>query len=200
MDDPERLPGARDVRVSLDGEDNDRVVVALPPHPQMGGDRRDSRLRAISEELTDAAVDCLRIDYGPWDGGEGERTDAITALEWATDRYEQVGLFGYSFGASIALLAGGELEPDQEPVAISALAPSATVGNDLDVEGALDSIAVPVQVVYGERDGTVDWGPVVDRAGELGWAVESVPADHFFVGQTTAVANRIAAFFVDRFA
>jgi hypothetical protein len=49
-------------------------------------------------------------------------------------------------------------------------------------------------VVYGERDTTVDWEPVVERARELGLAVESVPGDHFFVGQTGQVASRIGEF------
>ncbi|MEF8822225.1 MAG: alpha/beta hydrolase, partial [Halovenus sp.] len=48
MNQPRRLAGARDVRVSLDGGESDRVVVACPPHPQLGGDRHDSRLRAVS--------------------------------------------------------------------------------------------------------------------------------------------------------
>lgn len=199
MSDPDRLPGARDVRTSLDGADNDRVVVACPPHPQLGGDRHDSRLRAVSDALTDRRCDCLRFDYGDWDEGIGERTDAVTALDWANEEYEQVGLFGYSFGGAIALLATAAVEADSAPVAVSALAPASKLSDRLDATAALDSIQVPVQVLYGERDDTADWQPVVDRARELGYSVEAIPADHFFVSQTPRIGDSVGAFFAEQF-
>jgi predicted NAD/FAD-dependent oxidoreductase len=68
---------------------------------------------------------------------------------------------------------------------------------DLDAAAALASITVPVQVVYGERDDTADWEPVVDRAGELGARVEELPADHFFVGQQEKAGDRVCGFFTD---
>jgi alpha/beta superfamily hydrolase len=191
MREPRRLPGARDVRVSLDGGDGDRVVVACPPHPQLGGDRHDSRLQAVSDALADAGIDCLRFDYGAWDEGIGERTDALTALEWADENYEQVGLFGYSFGGGIALCAAAE--NGATPAAVSALAPASEI-EELDVVAALGSIPVPVQIVYGERDDSATWQPIVERARELGYAVESVPADHFFVSQRGRVAEMVVSF------
>lgn len=211
-----RLPGTRDVRVTLDyataerttGTDHsDRVVVACPPHPQMGGDRRDGRLRAVSDALVDHGSDCLRFDYGPWDEGRGERTDARNALAWARSEYDRVGLFGYSFGGSIALLAAASVA--DPPDCVSALAPGTGPGrmtasetreenghadHSLDVVSALDEIACPVQVVYGTRDDVVDSEPVADRARELGHTVEEVEADHFFVGQQATVAGRVALF------
>ncbi|MFB6303693.1 MAG: alpha/beta hydrolase, partial [Haloferacaceae archaeon] len=68
MSEPVLVPGGRDVRATLDRTgDADAAVVACPPHPQHGGHRGDERLVAVAERLTDAGVDCLRIDYGPWD-------------------------------------------------------------------------------------------------------------------------------------
>jgi len=193
MRDPKRLPGARDVRVSLDDTGSDRVVVASPPHPQMGGDRRDSRLRAVSDSLTTAGIDCLRFDYGPWDDGVGERSDALTALEWAGERYERVGLFGYSFGGGIALCATAAAT-ESPPEAVAALAPVAVPG-ELDAVAALDAITVPVRIVYGRRDESAQWRPVVERARELGATVESLPADHFFVSQRAQAAESVSEFF-----
>ena len=195
MSEPRRLPGARDVRVSLDGGESDRVVVACPPHPQLGGDRHDSRLRAVSDALAAAGIDCLRFDYGAWDEGIGERTDALTALGWATENYEQVGLFGYSFGGGVALCAAAEDGPT--PAAATALAPASEI-EGLDVVAALDDIPVPVQIVYGERDDSATWQPVVERARELGYEVESVPADHFFVSQREHVAEIVGSFLHSR--
>lgn len=195
-----RLPGPRDVRASLDSDGpTGAIVVACPPHPKLGGDRHDGRLQAVSDALVAAGIDCLRIDYGAWDGGEGERTDARTALGWAGDRYDRVGLFGFSFGGAVALLAAVP-EGDRPPDAVSALAPAARLSADLDAADALGSIGCPVQVVYGERDDTADWQPVADRARELGSDVDvaSLPADHFFVGQKAKVAAIVGTFLADR--
>lgn len=190
------LPGARAVRGTLDrggaaaDADTRRVVVACPPHPEHGGDRHDSRLRAVSDALRDRGVDCLRIDYGAFDGGRGERTDALTALDWAVDRYDSVGLFGYSFGGAVAVLAAGDRPPGL--AAVSALAPASQLAAGLDVVAAVSEITVSLQIVYGTRDDTVDATPVADRAREYGHAVEAVPADHFFVGQRDRVGTLVA--------
>lgn len=183
------IPGGRDVRAALDGDrDADAVVVACPPHPQYGGSRTDQRLRAVSDALVDRDVACLRFDYGPWDEGQGERSDAENALEWAANRFDTVGLFGYSFGAGIAIRAAASAEPG--PGAVSALAPPA------DAADALDDLGCPVQVVFGERDDTVDSAPVVARARSLDMAVVPLSADHHFVGQSDRVGELVGDFFV----
>jgi alpha/beta superfamily hydrolase len=200
------VPGRRDIRASLDvpresetaesGAPAERAaacVVACPPHPQLGGSRTDSRLRAVSNALVERDVACLRFDYGEWDEGAGERRDARNAVSWASERFGRVGLFGYSFGASVALLA---TNGRADVAAVSALAPGARVA-DFDVVGALDDIDCPAQVVYGERDETVDWAPVVERARDLGFVTESLPSDHHFVGQRDRIAETVSEFVAD---
>ncbi len=198
MSDRLPVPGPRDVFATLDNPETSRAVVACPPHPQMGGDRQDSRLRAISDALT--AVDCttLRFDYGPWDEGQAEQTDARNALAWARDNYERVGLFGYSFGGAVGLQAAATVSRRDEstPAAVSVLAPASTLAGD-DTAGAVDDIEGPLQVLYGERDTTVDSVPVAKRARACGHSVTALPSDHFFVGQQDDVAERVAAFFDD---
>lgn len=190
MADVRELPGDRTVRGALDGGDADAAVVACPPHPQYGGSRRDAKLRAVAAALQAAGLDCLRIDYGPWDEGVGEAEDVHNALDWAHERYGAVGLFGYSFGAGIALrVAAGRADL----CAVSVLAPPATSGGE-DVPAVLENLSAPLQVVVGERDTTVDWARVRDRARELGHATESIPGDHFFVGQTDQVATAASTF------
>jgi hypothetical protein len=206
------VPGARDVRASLDRgadrreapderagseatRDSDACVVACPPHPQYGGTRTDRRLRAVSDAL-DPRIDCLRFDYGEWDEGEGEVTDCRSALEWARAEYERVGLFGYSFGAGVALVAAAresESGSGTPPDALSVLAPPDRL-DDLDASGAVDDVDCPLQVVYGERDSTVEWGPVVAAAEGRGAAVVALPADHHFVGQDAKVGEAVAGF------
>jgi len=201
-----RVPGGRDVRASLDRPEaeTDAAVVACPPHPGMGGDRRDRRLRGVSDALLARGVACLRIDYGPWDEGRGERNDARNALEWARERYGRVGLFGYSFGAAVSLLvAADESDAGRAPAAVAVLAPPAALGttsgsNAASVPDAISRIVCPLQVVYGERDETVDWEPVVECARERGVSVHEVSADHHFVGQHEKVADVVGEFLVAR--
>ncbi|AUG46613.1 alpha/beta hydrolase [Haloarcula taiwanensis] len=187
------IPGGRDVTATLDRPGSDAIVVACPPHPQYGGKRSDTRLNAVSDALA-PDVGCLRFDYGAWDEGRGERVDAENALAWASERADAVGLFGYSFGAAVALCAAAELDSESEPSVFSVLAPPAGLTAHLDAVAALDAIDCPVQVVVGERDDTVDWEPVVDRATELGQAVERLPADHHFVGQSGRVGETVGPF------
>lgn len=197
MAEPLRLPGSRDVRATLSGSDAELVVVACPPHPQMGGDRRDGRLRAVADALDERSIACLRFDYGPWDGGRGETTDARSALAWARENFGTTGLFGYSFGGAVVLRAGtAETDDGTPPTAISLLAPAGTLSGEPTAD-AVDDIACPIQVLVGERDGTVDADAILERARERGHATDTLPADHFFAGQQDRIAEAVATFFAE---
>jgi uncharacterized protein len=191
------IPGGRAVRAVLDEPETDPIgiVVACPPHPQHGGSRTDQRLLAVSEALCGVGIACLRFDYGAWDEGYGEREDVRNAIRWADDEYDDrpVGVFGYSFGASQALLAAATI--DQPVGGVVALAPTATLGEDLDAVAALSALESPVRLLYGERDTTVDWEPLTERAGDRCDDVVSLPADHFFLGTREEIARSTADFF-----
>jgi alpha/beta superfamily hydrolase len=192
------IPGGRDVRATLDSPDDtdpDTVVVACPPHPQHRGHRGDARLEAVSEALVAEGIACLRFDYGDWDGGYGEREDARNALRWARDRYDRVGLFGFSFGGAIATLAAATVEP--QPEAVSLLAPASRLTEELDAAAALVDVEGSVQVIYGTRDDTANWKPLVERAEASGREVVELGADHFFVGQHEKVADSAGGFLVE---
>ena len=197
------VSGGRDVRATLDsaandGARSDAVVVACPPHPQHGGHRGDERLTALSDALTDRGVDCLRIDYGAWDEGYGESTDADNAVGWARERYDRVGLFGFSFGATVALVAAAA-RPGLD--AVCALAPTARLAPDVDAVASLDdlvALSVPTRVLYATRDSTVDWEPVVERAADLGVETTPFESDHFFVGRAGDAGEAAATFLAAR--
>ncbi|WP_207590933.1 alpha/beta hydrolase [Halomontanus rarus] len=214
------IPGGRDVRGTLEWPESDdasSIVVACPPHPEHGGHRGDRRLVAVSDALRDREVACLRFDYGEWDEGYGERADVRNAIRWARDddRFDRVGVFGYSFGASQAILASASLNEGDEGAgpgtlvdAVAALAPTARLGRrsepDLDVVAALEELACPVAICYGTRDTTVEWEPVVERARERrdrdGGSLDSIElvehaSDHFFVGRHPKIAERVGSFF-----
>jgi alpha/beta superfamily hydrolase len=197
------IPGGRDVRATLDtpedadpeSHDPEAIVVACPPHPQHRGHRGDARLEAVSEVLCESGIACLRFDYGDWDEGYGEREDARNALRWARGRYDRVGLFGFSFGGAIATLAAATVEP--QPDAVSLLAPASRLTEGLDAAAALADVEGPVQVIYGTRDDTADWKPLVERAEASGREVVEMSADHFFVGQHGNVAELVDDFLVE---
>jgi len=193
------VPGARRVEASLDTPEDgaDACIVACPPHPQYRGHRGDTRLVAVSDRLVEHGIACLRFDYGAWDEGRGEREDARNALRWAADRYDAVGLFGFSIGGSVAALAAADVEVPLEAVCL--LAPTATLESGLSAVDALEEIDAPLRIVYGARDDTAEWEPVVERARELDVDVVELPADHFFVGQTDAVADAVGDFIVSAF-
>jgi alpha/beta superfamily hydrolase len=210
------VPGPRDVRATLDrpaavapdtapGAGVDAAVVACPPHPRLGGKRTDGRLRAVSDALTERGVACLRFDYGDWDEGYGERADAEQAVAWARERYDRVGLFGYSFGGGVAALGAASLADDGRPVAALATLAAASrlgEGDDRDAAAAVDRVDCPTQVAYGERDTTADWRPLVERARALAAAgrpvtVVEFAADHHFVGQGQKVGGAVADFLGD---
>jgi hypothetical protein len=199
--------GGRDVRATLDGDAGGACVVACPPHPQHRGSRSDERLRAVSRALVDLGVDCLRIDYGPWAESVGEVRDAVNAVRHSRGElgYERVALFGYSFGGCVALLAAAVLATNavdlatddgtEQPVAaVSALAPASRLADDLDAVAAAESLTIPMQVVSGARDTTVEWEPVVDAVRAAGGDCVELAADHFFVGQAGTAAAAIAPF------
>lgn len=187
------VPSDRDVRGTLDSPEGDRCVVACPPHPQMGGNRSDPRLRAVSDALDCA---CLRFDYGPWDEGRGELADTRDAYAWAMENYDRVSLFGYSFGGCLALVAAAhESDDGTPPERVVALSPAARLSEGIDAVAAIEEIDRPVGIVYGERDTTVDAEAVAERVRERGGRVEVVSADHHFVGQTTKVGKLVAELF-----
>ena len=190
------VPGARAVRASLDTEGAESIVVACPPHPQQRGHRGDPRLTAVGEALAERGVACLRFDYGEWDEGYGEREDARNAIRWAAERYGSVGVFGYSFGGAVALLAAASVE--ESLLGVSTLAPAARLNDDLDAAGAVAELDAPLQVLYGARDSTVDWVPVVEAAREAGATVEELPSDHFFLGKHDPIGESVADFFAER--
>lgn len=190
------VPGARDVRATLDHGEADAAVVACPPHPQHRGHRGDPRLKAVGDALGERGVACLRFDYGDWDEGYGEREDARNAVRWAEERYDLVGIFGYSFGGEIALLAAASV--DEPLVGVSTLAPTARLADDLDAAGAVSDLDCPLQVLYGTRDTTAEWKPVVEAARETGATVEELSGDHFFLGKHDRIGASVAGFFADR--
>jgi Predicted hydrolase of the alpha/beta superfamily len=197
--------GGRDARGHLDtGEANDQYtvdncIIACPPHPQHGGHSGDRRLRVISDQLI-PEIDCLRITYGTWDHGHGEYTDVANAVEWVRNRYDRCGLFGYSFGAALAIGVG---TTSTFVDVVSALAPPQSVGDGSVVETtvAIDEADIPTQLIYGTQDEVVDVDPIVEmmqqNTSHSEFDIQSFPTDHHFQTFLNEISIAIASFLDD---
>jgi len=99
----------------------------------------------------------------------------------------------------VALLAA----VDAAPNAVGALAPPCRIGDDpadpaLDAVEALAAVDCPCQVVYGERDTTVDATPLVERARDQGHRIDAASAGHRLA--TRRVRERVVDLIADVFA
>jgi len=104
----------------LDGHDDGALAVVMHPHPQYGGDMDRAVVMELCATLNTTGATTLRFNFrgagrsqGSFDGGRGERDDAIAAAAFLRERRPAAPLIlaGYSFGAMIAAGVAAELAP-----------------------------------------------------------------------------------------
>ncbi len=83
-------------------EIGDFCTLLCPPHPLMGGNRYDERLRRIAEKLAQKGISSLAFDYREYRRGIGEVEDALECLEFLKGRHSKIAIVGYSFGSVVA--------------------------------------------------------------------------------------------------
>lgn len=123
----------------------------LHPHPQYGGDMDNHVVRAACAAFSAAGLSTMRFNFrgtggsrGAYDGGKGERADAVAAaayLREATGGHPLI-LAGYSFGAMVAATA----VVDIMPVALALVSPPRGADYSLVPAG------LPVLAVTGSGD------------------------------------------------
>lgn len=202
---PERLRLPVADAVELDAEllvpDGATVgVVLCHPHPQYGGDMRSLVVSELFGTLPAAGCAVLRFDFrgvgtstGSYDGGDGERLDVLAAVHALRDRVPvPLVAAGWSFGADMALSVRDPLVD-----AWVGIAPPLRFGHDLAVTGADPR---PKLLLLAEHDELRDPAEVI--AATDGWqacTVETIGgASHFFVGRTTQLRERVAAWLAER--
>jgi len=166
-------------------------VVVCHPHPAHGGNRFNNVVEALFSALPAAGFVTLRFDFRTG-GGDGvtERLDVVAAMDALAARTDAaVGLVGYSFGASVALNT-----QDDRVAAIVAIAPPLSMM-------PAPAPSVPTLVLTPQHDQFCP--PDVARAIVDAWdgcdfqPIES--ADHFLMGHTAGVAERVATWLDARF-
>ena len=89
------------------------IALMLHPHPQHGGTMNNKVIYALYHEFVERGFSVLRFNFrgvgrsqGKFDRGEGELSDAASALDWLQTYNPNAGscwVAGYSFGAWIGM-------------------------------------------------------------------------------------------------
>ena len=176
-----------------------RAVALCHPHPLYGGTMETKLVARTARRLSDAGFQTLRFNFrgvgrseGSWSGGTGERDDLRAALDFILARLPEarLGVFGFSFGAMVALDVGSErsdvevLVAVAPPVAVFTSYPPPDSPKPTFVIGAgADEIVDPERLRewYEKRKGVKQFRMFPD-------------ADHLFADDSYAVADEVARF------
>src|SRR5258708_24546269 len=156
------------------------IVLLLHPHPQHGGTMHNKVIYAPNQVFTRQGFSTLRFNFrgvgrsqGGFGRGEGELTDAASALDWLQAYNANAGqcwIAGFSFGAWIGmqlLMRRPEIDrfisaaPPANIYDFGFLAPCPTSGlilhGDKDETVPHESVAKLVQKLSNQRDIHIDY-------------------------------------------
>lgn len=177
-------------------------VVVCHPHPQYGGDMRNSIVVAVIHGLLAEGVAALRFNFrgagrstGTYSEGAGEQEDALASFAALSEHdcidSHRLGLAGYSFGAGVALSIAPHLPqargvaviapPTQSlsrPDILSYEKPKLIVAGDMDPFSSREDIQVLVRRMEGEAHLRILAG-----------------ADHFLEGHEGKIGESVGSFF-----
>jgi len=142
------------------------AALVCHPHPRFGGTMHNHATYRLAKAVRAKGGDVLRFNYrgvgrsaGTYGSGHGEAEDAAAALAWLARERPGVALLscGFSFGAWMAILAGGA-HPRVSGLVVAGLA---LRGPDLERfrdSGRVREVERPLAIVQAERDefGTPD--------------------------------------------
>jgi len=142
---------------------NAPIALLLHPHPQHGGTMNNKIVHSLFQNFTNRGFSALRFNFrgvgrsqGQFDSGQGELSDAATALDWMqayNPNAQACWIGGFSFGAWVAMqlmMRRPEIEgfiavsPPASQHDFSFLAPCPASG--LIIHGDRDDV-VPIQSV-----------------------------------------------------
>ncbi|MBM3560310.1 MAG: alpha/beta fold hydrolase [Alphaproteobacteria bacterium] len=183
---------------------NAPIALMLHPHPQRGGTMNNRVVYALHQLYTRRGFATLRFNFrgvgrsqGFFDRGEGELSDAASALDWLQSTNPDapaVWIAGYSFGAWIGMqllmrrpeISGFiSVSPPANLFDFTFLAPCPASG--LIVHGARDnlvpkqSVETLIEKVAKQKDVVIDLKLIAD-------------ADHFFADQLDQIRRAVDAY------
>ena len=131
---------------------NSPIAILLHPHPQHGGSMNNKVVYQLYQTFVNRGFATLRFNFrgvgrsqGTYDRGEGELSDAASALDWLQSIHTeapQCWIAGFSFGAWISGFIS--VSPPANIYDFSFLAPCPASG--LIVHGDKDEIVPPASI------------------------------------------------------
>jgi hypothetical protein len=136
------------------------AAVVCHPHPALGGTMHNHATYRLAKAIVARGGAALRFNTrgtgrsaGSYDAGRGEADDARAALAWLAAARPGVPLLscGFSFGAWMALLAGGE-DPRVKGLLLAGVALRAEGLEDFRRTGRIRDVEKPVAIVQAAGD------------------------------------------------
>jgi alpha/beta superfamily hydrolase len=183
-------------------EPNAPIAIVLHPHPQHGGTMNNKVVYHPFHTFAKQGFSVLRFNFrgvgrsqGTYDRGEGELSDAASALDWLQSVNQSAGacwVAGFSFGAWIGMQL---LMRRPEIAGFVSVAPPASM-YDFTFLAPCPSSGL---IVQGEKDSLVPEASVSKLVGKLqaqrGIEIDYrvVPgADHFFKNEMDLLSEHVA--------
>jgi alpha/beta superfamily hydrolase len=185
-------------------EDAPFAALVCHPHPALGGTMHTHAVYRLAKAVVATGGAALRFNYrgvgrsaGSYDAGRGEADDARAALDWLAGQHPGTPLLacGFSFGAWMALLAGGP-DPRVGGLLLAGVAVKAQGLEDFRRTGRIRDLEKPVAVVQAGED---TLGPPAEIQSALDGSVAPrrlavVPgASHLFVEALPALQHEAEA-------
>lgn len=170
------------------------VAVLCHPHSQYGGSMHDGVLEIMVDALGGLGVNTVCFNFrsvgqseGEFDQGEGEIQDVLAMSAWAENRWPGLPLIlgGYSFGATMSLIAASRIEDKVSKLIL--IAPPIQM-MESDSASSIDSC-----VIVGGRDTIVSASAAAQyfKPGQLKLLPQ---ADHFFADARAELTEYIQGF------
>ena len=186
------------------GESRPPCVLFCHPDPRHGGAMDNLILEKVNETLQKNGIATLRFNFrgvgnstGEFTGGKSEGTDIISIVEFLSTHTlidgSRIGIFGYSFGAWMALEA--TLATSKVKSVVSVACPQRWYSTFGTVE-----MVQPKLLISGDRDHDFPHGQFKFLSGRFTEPrqVETITgADHFFHGYEDILGELAANFFLE---
>jgi alpha/beta superfamily hydrolase len=153
-------PAGRLEALFEDAPDATFAALVCHPHPRFGGTMHNHATYRLAKAVRARGGASLRFQFrgvgrsaGSYGAGDGEAEDARAALDWLAAERPALPLLscGFSFGAWMALMAGGA-HPRVRGLLLAGLALRAPDLERFRESGRLREIEKPVAVVQAEAD------------------------------------------------
>jgi len=186
---------------ALDRDERDApaaVAVVCHPHPQQQGTMQNKIVTTLARTFAHLGATAVRFNFrgvggsaGHYDGGDGERADALAVVAWSREQWPGRPLYlaGFSFGAAVALAIAAGVAPR----GLVTVAPP--LGR---LPAGFQPPSCPWLLIHGAADEVVLAEPVITWCGTLAQPPQVVLLDgvgHFFHGRLGTLAESVTDFF-----